>query len=145
MKDMSAPAAASQEWCGGVVERGVERDLGLHAGDAVDSEPVLALEIFDQRGQRRIEAIVRWCRRPADRSRVAGCRAASFTRASRAPSASGCDPPAAGSPQQDVVAEPAARQIAYADLALRAAEVDLRVLVIETGEHQLVRAALSHR
>ena len=32
-----------------------------------------------------------------------------------------------GTPQQHVVAEPAARQIADADLALRAAEVDLRV------------------
>ena len=44
-------------------------------------------------------------------------------------------------PQQHVVAEPAARQVADADLALRAAEVHLRVFVVEPGEHELVRAA----
>ena len=44
-------------------------------------------------------------------------------------------------PQQHVVAEPAARQIADADLALRAAQVHLRVFVVEAGEHDLVRAA----
>jgi hypothetical protein len=46
------------------------------------------------------------------------------------------------SPQQHVVAEPAAREVADADFALRAAEVDLRMLGIEACEHQLVGESL---
>src|SRR5262245_39817059 len=52
MNDMSGPRRVAEEGGGGVVERRVQRHLGLHAGDAVDREPVLALEILDQRDQR---------------------------------------------------------------------------------------------
>ena len=48
---MSAPGGLVQEWGGGVVERRIERHLRLHAGDAVDGEPVATLEFFDQRHQ----------------------------------------------------------------------------------------------
>ena len=61
------PAAVVQEGRGRVVERGVERHLGLHAGDAIDREPILALEILDQRDQRGVEAIVAGLLRPAGR------------------------------------------------------------------------------
>src|SRR5262245_64180551 len=56
MKDMSATGA--QEGRVGFVQRRVQRHLGLHAGDAVDGEPVLALEILDQGDQRGVEAVI---------------------------------------------------------------------------------------
>src|SRR5688572_13228123 len=63
MKDMSATALQGgggfvQERRGGVVERSIQRHLGLHAGDAVDRQAVAALELLDQRHQRSIEAVV---------------------------------------------------------------------------------------
>ena len=61
------PLACVQERCGGIVERGVERHLGLHARDAIHREPVLALEILDQRHQRGVEAIVAGLLRRAGR------------------------------------------------------------------------------
>ena len=61
------PLPSAQEGGGRVVERGVERHLRLHAGDAVDREAVLALEILDQRRELRVETIVARLRRPAGR------------------------------------------------------------------------------
>src|SRR5688572_4942749 len=131
MKDMSAACAgavATQEGCGGIVERGIERDLGLHAGDAIDREPVLALEFLDHAGERGVVALglgrigdvggqavhaPQAFAQPAY-ARVLGAERERL-RASRR-----------GSPEDDVVAEPAAREVADADFALRATEVHLR-------------------
>src|SRR4051812_30210959 len=59
MKDMSAPGLVAQERRGRIVECRVERHLGLHAGDAIHGEAIPALEIFNQRDERRVVAIAR--------------------------------------------------------------------------------------
>ena len=51
MKDMAQPPGASgvkQKWRGGVRQRRVKCNLGLHAGNAVHRQAMLALEILDQ-------------------------------------------------------------------------------------------------
>src|SRR5688572_17929692 len=140
MKDISAPGRAVQEWCGSVVERGVESHLRLHSRDAIDREPVLALEVFHQRDQRRVEAIAAglFSRQSVHAMQaVAQPLHARVTRSQRQRLRAA----AAWTPQQYVVAKPAAGQVADADLALRATQIDLRVFVIQAGQHQLMRLA----
>ena len=137
MNDMSATTAIAQERCGGIVERRVERDLGLHAGDAIHRESIPALEFLHQGHELRVEAIVRHLLGRESvylAQAVAQPAHARITRAQRERlRAAGGRPP-----QKHIVTEPASREIADADLALRAAQVHLRVFVVETGEHDLV-------
>jgi hypothetical protein len=137
MNDMSATAA--KEGSGRIVERGIERHLRLDSGDTVHYESILALEFLYLRGELGVEAIVG---KPFGRQTVD----ASQTFAQPAyPRIAGADgerlgTAGGGPPQQHVIAEPAARQIADADFALRAAQVHSGVLVVEPGKHQLMRA-----
>src|SRR6187455_89245 len=136
----SAPPVRAQEGRRGVVGCRVERHLRLNAGDAVDSKPVLALEILDLRREFSVEAIIAGLidGQAVDASQAVTQPAHSCTARSEAERLR-----AAGSwrPQQNVVSEPRARQIANADFALAAAEVDARLFLVEAHQHELVRLA----
>src|SRR6185369_3298802 len=136
----SAAPVRAQEGRRGVIGCRVERHLRLNAGDAVYRKPVLALEILDLRRELGVELFVVGLigGQAVDASQAVAQPAHSRTAGSEAERLR-----ASGSrrPKQHIVSKPGAGQIADANCALRTAEIDARLLLVDTDEHELVRLA----
>ena len=122
-------------------DRPGERDLRLYAGDTVDGELVLALEVAHLRGEVGVKDIT---------GRGIGLAAVQVLQALPQPAHRRAAHPGRQrlhgrtrrTPQHHEITQPVTRQLADAHL-LRAAELQARRVVTEGGEHHLVtRAAI---